>query len=59
MRVLDLLIHDKIASRRRKATLALYLAKIARLGGYLARAKDLPPGNAVMWREVSRLTEIE
>jgi hypothetical protein len=44
MRVLDLLIHDKAASRRRKATLASYLTKIARLGGYLARAKDPPPG---------------
>jgi Transposase DNA-binding/Transposase DDE domain len=59
MHVLDLLIHDKTASRRRKATLAPYLMKIARLGGYLARAKDPPPGNAVMWRGVSRLTDIE
>jgi len=24
-----------------------FLTKIARLGGYLARAKDPPPGNAV------------
>jgi hypothetical protein len=59
MRVLDLLILDNTASRRRKATLASYLTKIARLGGYLARAKDPPPGNAVMWRGVSRLTDIE
>ena len=59
MRVLDLLILDNITSRRRKATLASYLTKIARLGGYLARAKDPPPGNAVMWRGVSRLTDIE
>jgi hypothetical protein len=59
MHVLDLLIHDKTASRRRKATLASYLTKIAWLGGYLARAKDPPPGNAVMWRGVSRLTDNE
>jgi hypothetical protein len=59
MHVLDLLIQDKTANRRRKATLASYLTKIARLGGYLARAKDPPPGNAVMWRGVSRLTDIE
>ena len=59
MHVLDLLIHDKTASRRRKATVAPYLMKIARLGGYLARAKDPPPGNTVMWRGVSRLTDIE
>jgi RecQ family ATP-dependent DNA helicase len=26
---------------------------------YLARAKDPPPGNAVMWRGMSRLTDIE
>jgi hypothetical protein len=59
MHVLDLLIHDKTASPRRKATLASYLTKIARLGGYLARAKDPPPGNALMWRGLSRLTDIE
>jgi len=32
---------------------------LTRLGGYLARAKDPPPGNTVMWRGVSRLTDIE
>ena len=35
-----------------------YLTKIARLGGYLARAKDPPPGNIVMWRGLSRLNDI-
>jgi hypothetical protein len=39
--------------------LSSYLTKIARLGGYLARAKDPPPGNAVMWRGMSRLIDIE
>ena len=39
-------------------TLSLYLTKIARLGGYLARAKDPPPGNIVMWRGLSRLNDI-
>jgi hypothetical protein len=34
------------------------LAKVARLGGYLARAKDPPPGNVVMWRGLSRFTEV-
>lgn len=42
-----------------KKSLAKYLTKIARLGGYLARSKDPPPGNAVMWRGLSRLTDIE
>ena len=39
-------------------TLSLYLTKIAKLGGYLARAKDPPPGNMVMWRGLSRLNDI-
>ena len=29
------------------------------IGGYLARTKDPPPGNAVMWRGLSRLTDLE
>ena len=35
------------------------LPKIARLGGYRARTSDPPPGNMVMWRGLSRLTDIE
>ncbi|MGY4622983.1 hypothetical protein [Bradyrhizobium sp. USDA 4486] len=27
-------------------------------GGYLARASNPPPGNTVMWRGLSRLTDI-
>jgi hypothetical protein len=33
--------------------------KIARLGGYLTRANDPAPSNFVMWRGLSRLTDIE
>lgn len=40
-------------------TLSTYLTKIARLGGYLARAGDPPPGNTVIWRGLSRLRDIE
>ena len=54
--VLDRLVNDKPQTRRK--TLSHYLIKIARLGGYLARAKDPPPGNTVMWRGLSRLTDI-
>jgi hypothetical protein len=36
-----------------------YLIKIAQLGGYLARAQAAPPGHLVMWRGLSRLTDIE
>jgi hypothetical protein len=57
--VLDLLIKDNTNSRRAKPKLNCYLTKIARLGGYLARAKDPPPGNTVMWRGISRLTDIK
>lgn len=38
--------------------LSTCLIRIARLGGYLARASDPPPGNIVMWRGISRLTDI-
>jgi hypothetical protein len=54
--VLDRLVNDKPQARRK--TLSHYLTKIARLGGYLARANDPPPGNTVMWRGISRLTDI-
>jgi len=54
--LLDRLVNDK--PRPRRKTLSHYLTKIARLGGYLARAKDPPPGNTVMWRGLSRLTDI-
>ena len=57
IRLLDRLIKNKTVSPA--PTLAHYLTKIARLGGYLARAKDPPPGNMVMWRGLSRLTDIE
>jgi hypothetical protein len=39
-------------------TIGHYLLQIARLGGYLARAKDPPPGNLVLWRGLTRLTDI-
>jgi hypothetical protein len=42
------------AAARRK-TLSHYLNKIARLGGYLARAHEPPPGNMAMWRGLSRV----
>jgi hypothetical protein len=34
------------------------LVPIAKLGGYLGRANDPDPGNIVMWRGLSRLTDI-
>jgi hypothetical protein len=56
IRLLDQLVKDKIRCRRK--TLGQYLTKIAQLAGYLARATDPPPGNMVMWRGLSRLTDV-
>jgi hypothetical protein len=36
-----------------------YLVAVAKLGGYLARAKDPPPGNMVIWRGLTRLMDIQ
>src|SRR5438128_7341797 len=51
----------KVKDRQRPQTksISTYLIRIARLGGYLARAGDAAPGNAVIWRGLSRLTDIE
>jgi hypothetical protein len=43
----------------KKKTLSTYLTKIARLGGYLARAHDSAPGNQVIWKGMSRLPDME
>lgn len=34
------------------------LLKLAQLGGYLARASDPPPGNKIIWRGLTHLTDI-
>jgi len=57
MRLLDHLLPDKHNPPDRKS-LSRYIIKIARLGGYLARTNDPAPGNIVMWRGLSRLTDI-
>jgi hypothetical protein len=57
--LLDQLVKDRGPGPPKRKTLAQYLTKLARLGGYLARANDPPPGNMVMWRGLSRLTDIE
>src|SRR4051794_35779439 len=46
-------------SNRSPPTLPSYLPRIARLGAYLARASDPPPGNTVIWRGWSRLMDIK
>ncbi len=42
-----------------RPTVSHYLVAIAKLGGYLARAKDPPPGNMVLWRGLTRLMDIQ
>ena len=56
--LLDRLVPDKAHTPPATRTLASCLTKITRLGGYLARAGDLPPGSPVIWRGLSRLTDI-
>ena len=58
-RLLDRLIPNPTGNRRRAAALSRYLTKVAQLGGYLARRSDSQPGNMVMWRGFSRLTDVE
>jgi hypothetical protein len=56
--LLDELVPNK-PSAEPSHSLRHYIVKLARLGGYLARTHDPPPGNTVMWRGLSRLTDIE
>jgi hypothetical protein len=56
--LLDQLV--KNTTRAAKASpLSRSLTKLARLGGYLARANDPPPGNNVIWRGMHRLVDIQ
>jgi hypothetical protein len=41
-----------------KRTISHYLLEVAKLGGYLARTKDPPPGNMVVWRGLTRLADL-
>ena len=55
-------ILDKIAFKhgaRKAKNLSEYLVQLAKLGGYLGRNSDPPPGNKVMWRGISNLINIE
>jgi hypothetical protein len=57
MRLLNHLVPGQDPAERKD--IAHYVTKLARLGGYLARSGDSPPGNIVVWRGLSRLTDIE
>lgn len=55
--LLDKLVQERKGHQSRAKPISTYLIKLARLGGYLARAHDPPPGNMVVWRGLSRLTD--
>ena len=62
--VTEISLLDQLAGRGGRklampAMLSAYLGEIARLGGYLARKHDPPPGNMIMWRGWSRLMDIQ
>lgn len=57
--ILDRLVADSGNREAKPGTLQLYLTKLSRLGGYLARKADPPPGNTVIWRGLRRLVDIQ
>jgi hypothetical protein len=57
--LLDHLVPNRPRDSGATKSLSFYIVKLARLGGYLARAGDPPPGNKVMWRGLCRLTDIQ
>ena len=56
MKLLDHLVPETDGSG--KQSVGRFLILLARLGGYLNRKGDGPPGNMVLWRGMARLTDI-
>lgn len=56
--LLERVVHDS-SHNAQAPPLVRNVIRLAQLGGYLARASDPPPGNAVMWRGMRRLTDIQ
>lgn len=56
--LLDELLPD-LKRQESSHRLGSYIVKLVRLGGYLERARDPPPGDTVIWRGLTRLTDIE
>lgn len=59
MTILDRLVAEPGNRGTKSGTVTYYLTKLARLGGYLARKSDPPPGNTVIWRGLRRLADIQ
>jgi hypothetical protein len=55
--LLERLVPAKAGSPRKRA-IGSFLTRLARLGGYLGRVRDPPPGNMLLWRGMARLTDI-
>ena len=55
-----LLLERSMPERKRHSprNLDFYITAVARLGGYLDRASDAPPGTTVVWRGFSRLADL-
>lgn len=56
IKLLERLVPAKTGSRKKRV--GDFLIRLARLGGYLDRTGDAPPGNMVLWRGMARLTDI-
>jgi hypothetical protein len=57
----EIAILNQLAGETRQPApqnLAHYVLTVAKLGGYLNRNSDGPPGNMVLWRGLARLTDI-
>lgn len=56
----QILLESSTPERKRKVThnLDFYVRAVARLGGYLDRTSDPPPGTTVIWRGFSRLADL-
>ncbi|WIJ25692.1 IS4 family transposase [Devosia sp. RR2S18] len=54
------LLERSMPERKRGNTrnLDFYITAVARLGGYLDRSSDAPPGTTVVWRGFSRLADL-
>jgi hypothetical protein len=59
LRILERLAVDMPTAQLQQHGLSHYLIKLARLGGYLARSSDPPPGNETIWRGITRLVDIQ
>lgn len=56
--ILDAVIPER-KTKKKESSAQFYLTKVAKLGGYLARASDPPPGPLVIWRGLMKLNDFQ